>query len=90
MPVLNLHNFSTFLILVYAVEMGGEGGFNIETTGIPILHVELLCERAFSELYIAVSCVDVTKFFCESQEFRRPLCVLSNGVKNCLGTRKKC
>ena len=36
MPILNLHNFSTFFILVYAVE---EGGFNLETTGIPILYV---------------------------------------------------
>ena len=34
MPVLNLPNFSTFFILVYAV---AEGDFNFETTGIPIL-----------------------------------------------------
>ena len=66
MPVLNLHNFSTFFILVYAVE---EGGFNFETTGMPILYVKLRFEREFSESYMAVSFVDVTKFACESLKF---------------------
>ena len=45
------------------------GSFHFQTTGIPILYVELRCERAFSELYMAVSFVDVTKFACESLEF---------------------
>ena len=65
-------------------------GFNFETTGIPILYVELRCEIAFSESYMAVSLVDITKLACESLEFQRPLYVISNGVKNCLRTRKKC
>ena len=65
--VLNLHNFITFLfILVYAVE---EGGFNFETTGVPMRYVELQCERAFSESYMAVSFVDETKLACKSLEF---------------------
>ena len=51
-------------------------GFNFETTGIPILYVDLQCERAFSESYMAVSFVDVTKFACESLEFKRPLYML--------------
>ena len=84
MPVLKLHNFSTLLFLFYAIE---KWGFNFETTGIPILYVELRCERAFSESYMAVSLVDVTKFACESQEFYRPFYVIS---KNCLRTRKEC
>ena len=79
MPVLNLHNFSAFY-LVCAVE---EGGFNFETTGKLILeYVELRCERAYSELYMDVSLVDITKFAYESLEFSRPLYVISNGVKN--------
>ena len=52
--------------MVYAVE---EGGFNFETTGIPILYVKLRGERVFSESYMAESFVDVTKFACESLEF---------------------
>ena len=64
MPVFNLHNFSTFL--VYAVE---EEGFNFEATVIPILYIELRCERAFSESCMAVSFVDVTKFASKSLEF---------------------
>ena len=64
MPVLNLHNFSTYLM--YAVE---EGDFNFKTTGIPILYVKLRYERAFSESCMAVSFGDVTKFAFELQEF---------------------
>ena len=45
------------------------GVFNFETSGIPILYVELRCERPFSESYVAVCFVDVTKFACESLEF---------------------
>ena len=61
MPVLNLRNFSNFLILVYAVE---EVGFNFKTIGIELLmlYVELRCERTFRESYMAVSLIDVTKF----------------------------
>ena len=55
MPVLNLHYFKHFFIWVYAVE---EGGFDFETTGVPILYAELPCERAFSESYMTVSFVD--------------------------------
>ena len=51
MPALNLHNFSTLFILVYAAE---EGSFNFETTGITILYVELRCERAFLESYMTL------------------------------------
>ena len=66
MLVIKVHTFSSFFMLAYAVE---EGGFNFETNGIPILYVELRCERAFSESHMAVSFVDVTKFACESLEF---------------------
>ena len=62
-----MHNFSTFFILVYAVE---EGGFNFETTGITILYVELRRETAFSESYMAVSLIDVPKFAGESLEIK--------------------
>ena len=51
---------------MYAVE---EGDFNFKTTGIPILYVKLRYERAFSELCMAVSFGDVTKFAFELQEF---------------------
>ena len=69
-----------------------EGGFNFETTGIPILFGELQCKRAFLELYVAVSFVDVTKFAFELLVIYRPLYVISfsNGVKNCIRPRKKC
>ena len=80
--------FALFCILLYAVE---EGGFTFETTGIPIiLYAELRCERTFSESYIAVGLVDVTKIACNSLEFSRLLYVISNGMKNCLRSRKKC
>ena len=74
LPVVNLRNFSTFLILVYAVENYFSNfcqGFNFEKLVYPILHsyVELQCDRVFSESYKAVSLVDVTKFPCESLEF---------------------
>ena len=45
------------------------GGFNLETTGISILCIELQCERAFSESCMATSLVDVTKFACELLKF---------------------
>ena len=45
-----------------------------------MLYVELRCERAFSESYMAVSLVDVTKFACESLEFSRHLHVISNAA----------
>ena len=60
------------------------GGFNFQTTGIPILYVEWQCDRAFSESYTALSFVEVTNFACESLEFYRPLYVISNEVTNCL------
>ena len=44
MPVLNLHNFNTLFILVYAVE---HWGFNFETTGIPILMVNCDAKERF-------------------------------------------
>ena len=49
---------------------------------LPMKYVELRCERAFSVSYKAVSFVDVTKFACELLEFKRPLYVILNGVKN--------
>ena len=59
-------------------------GFNFETTSIPIVYVELQCDRAFSQSYMAVSFIDIiTKLACEALEFQRPLYVVSNGVKNC-------
>ena len=80
MSVLNFHNFITFLfILVYAVE---EGGFNFETIGVPMQYVELRCERAFSELYMAVSFVDETKLVCKSPEFWKiALCYFKRSKK---------
>ena len=81
MPVLNFHNFSTFYVkLLYVVELEG---FNFETTAIPTQYVELRCDRAFSESYMAVSLVNVTKLAYESLEVLRPLYVISSGVKNC-------
>ena len=68
------------VLILHVVELEG---FNFETTGIPTQYVELRCERAFSESYMAVSLVDVTKLAYESLEFSRPLYVISNGVKNC-------
>ena len=53
------------------------------TNSIPVLYVELRCERAFIESYMAVSLFEATKFACEWLEFLRPLYVISNGVKNC-------
>ena len=66
MPLINLHNISTFFISVYAVE---EGSFNLEITGTPILSVELRCEKACLESHMAVSLVDVKKFVRESLDF---------------------
>ena len=87
MLVLNLHNLELFyLILVYAVE---ERGFNFKTTCIAILYVELRCERAFSELYMVVSFIDITKFACKLLKFSDRFMLFSNEVKNCLRTRKK-
>ena len=60
---LNLHNFSTFFILVYAVEKGAL--ILKQSVYQHYNNVELRCERAFSESYMTVSFVDVTKFDCE-------------------------
>ena len=53
-------------------------GFSFETTDVSIRYVELQCERAYSESYMAVSVVDVTKFARELLQFQRPLYVISN------------
>ena len=57
MPVLNLHNFALFYFSLCCCG----GGFNFKKTGIPILYVELRCERAFLESYMAVSFIDVQR-----------------------------
>ena len=60
---LNLHNCSIFL--VYAVKQRAL----IFKQLVYHFISELRCERAFSESYIAVSFVDVTKFASDSLEF---------------------
>ena len=74
MNVLYLHNSTTFLILLYAVEDYFSNfcwDFNFKTTIIPntIPNVQLRCKRVFSESYMAVSLVGVTKVASESLEF---------------------